>query len=306
MQEVKNIAERIFSDLMNDSSLSNILLKTKIYASKKGDKELQEWVESELSGYENTPPSYRILDAGVKVNVHKGFQDITNFYYPIEMIKDAKIRERLAHLPIHCPISEIEEILCSSEPSNIKKEIPVNIWYHHMRHCIYGDIQRAYQFSTFASLKNIIVSVKSLLVDYFLKIDKDDSFNFAQLMKKEEKDIIVDNRTIYNAAVVNTGSGSIHAGNISNIVGDENTVSIEAKTGMKKIVDEIESLLQPTMTEDCQELIADIKKEIEVETPQPKFLKRCFHALKGVASDVTSAVVAGQITSLITQALALL
>ena len=306
MNSLKEIAERIISDLMDDTPLTNILLKAKIFATKKGDTELLKWVENELNGCDEQLPTYRILDAGVKVDIHRGFQMIIDFDYPIEMVQDEKIRERLRHLPIHQSVSEIEEMCKSSESSNIHMDVPVQIWYNHMCHCINGNIQRAYQYSTIASLKKVLVSVKSLLIDYFLRIDKDETFDFATLMKKTENEIIMDNRVTYNAAIINTGSGNIHASNVSNVIGNNNTITIEAKNELQRIADEIETLLQPDMNDECKELITDIKTELAEESPKPTFIKRCLQALKGIASDVTSAVIAGQVTELIGQALAIL
>lgn len=306
MDEIKDIAKRIISDLMSNEPLTNVLLKAKIYAARKHDTQLQEWVERELNGYEENLPSYRILDAGVKVDIHRGFEIVNNFEYPIEMVADIKIRERLRHMPVHSSVSEIEEFSNSSESSTIQMEVPVAIWHNHMGHCISGNIQRAYQYVTIASLRKILVSVESLLIDYFLKIDNDETFNFAQMMKKEERDTIVDNRTIYTAAVINTGSGNIQASNVTNVVGDNNVVSLEVRNELQRIVDEVEKLLQPTMTDDCKELIDEIKEGISSESPKPKFLKRCFQALKGIASDVATTIVSSQVIELIDHVLVML
>lgn len=306
MSEIKDIAERILSDLMHDAPLTNILLKTKIYASINNDNELFEWIESELNGYNGSLPPYRILDAGVKVDIHRGFQIVNNFEYPIDMVADKKIRERLYHLPVHLSISEIEEFSNSVESPTIQIDVPVAIWHHHMGHCISGDIQRAYQYATVVSLRKILVSVKSLLIDYFLKKNNDESFNFAQLMRKDEKDTIVDNRTIYTAAVINTGTGSVHASNVANIVGENNTITFDAKNELQNIIEKVEELLQPIMTGECNELISEIKEEVSSVRPKPKILKRGLQALKGIVSDVATSVVSQQVISLIGQALALL
>ena len=69
MLNFKELAENILTDLLNNGSISDILLKTKIFASKKGDVGLLEWVTRELEGYENKPPKYRILNSGLKVDV---------------------------------------------------------------------------------------------------------------------------------------------------------------------------------------------------------------------------------------------
>ena len=291
MSEIKDIAERILSDLMQDAPLTNILLKAKIYASINQDNELLEWIESELNGYKGNLPPYRILDAGVKVDIHRGFQVVNNFEYPIDMVADKKIRERLYHLPVHLSISEIEEFSISSESPTIQMDVPVTIWHHYMGHCINGDIQRAYQYATVASLRKVLVSVKSLLIDYFLKKNDDESFNFAQFMRKDEKDTIVDNRTIYTAAVINTGTGSVYASNVTNFVGDNNTISLDAKNELQSIIDKIEELLRPIMTGECNELVSEIKEEVSSDTPMPKILKRGLQALKGVVSEVVTSIV---------------
>ena len=305
MSEIKNIAERILSDLMNDESLTNILLKTKIYATKKNDKQLLEWVERELNEYKDNLPAYRILDARVKVDIDRGRLVINNFEYPIDMVRDNDIRKRLRRMSIHLSISEIEIITGSSE-SIIIQDIPLPVWLNHLEYCVNGNIQRAYQYTTIVSLRKILTSVKSLLIDYFLKISEDESFNFAQLMKKEEKDVRIDNRTIYTAAVINTGSGSVHATNVTNLVGDNNTISIEVKKELQHIIDEVEKSLQPLMNEDCKELINEIKEEVSAASPKPKKLKRCLQALKGIVSDVATSVVSGQVIELIGKVLSML
>lgn len=57
MLNFKKLAENILEDLMNNGAISDILLKTKIFAFKRGDNELLSWISKELNGYEDeTPP----------------------------------------------------------------------------------------------------------------------------------------------------------------------------------------------------------------------------------------------------------
>ena len=88
MESIKEMAESILSDLMNNIPISELLLKAKIFASKKGDQDLSNWIDHELNGYKEKPPVYRMLDAGVKINICNGFQKITNFEYPIDLVKE--------------------------------------------------------------------------------------------------------------------------------------------------------------------------------------------------------------------------
>lgn len=48
MMNYKEFAESILSDLMGNVSISDVLLKMKIFASQKGDKDLLDWVSKEL------------------------------------------------------------------------------------------------------------------------------------------------------------------------------------------------------------------------------------------------------------------
>lgn len=120
------------------------------------------------------------------------------------------------------------------------------------------------------------------------------------------KDTIVDNRTIYTAAVINTRTGNIQASDITNIVGNDNVVSFDVRNMLREITAEVERLLQPTMTKDCKDLICEIKDAISSELPKLNFLKRCFQALKGFASDVATTIVSGQVIKLSGKALSVL
>lgn len=294
----KQIVEKILTDIFNDAPISNILLKTKIYASKRKDKELLEWVNNEINGYNNDLPAYRLIDAGVKVDVHKGFQEVQGFSYPIEVIKDENIRKRLSHMPIYCSISQIESITKTKEKGDkINLEIPVNIWYYHMRHCICGEIQRAYQYSSLFALCGIITSIKSLLIDFFTKIEENNDIEFSTIMKQKE------NVTInYNAAVINTGEGTVNASTINNVIGDNNIVSIDNTAKLQDILKQLNEIIG-TENEDYNEISSELEEELAKPKPSKNIIKRCFQAIRGLASDVVSEVLANQCSDLIQSAL---
>ena len=47
----QQLAENILEDLMGKTPISDILLKTKIFAAKRNDSDLLKWVSQELEGY---------------------------------------------------------------------------------------------------------------------------------------------------------------------------------------------------------------------------------------------------------------
>lgn len=301
-ENIKKLAESILSDITSDVSIANILLKTKVFAAKNKDKVLLEWVELELKGYENNPPEYRIIDAGVKVDIHRGFQEVLGYTYPIDMVKDEKIRKRLSHIPVFNSITEIEEMGKKDDSGTIHLDVPTWIWYHHMGHCINGDIQRAYQFGSLSAIRNILVSVKSLLIDYFLKISDNEDIQFSSLIKKNT----VANVTNITASIVNTGAGTVTTGDVTTVIGNNNTINPQTANELQGLLEKIDEIMNPQENEEYKELSADVAVELKKEVPSKKFLKRCFQAIGGLTNGVTIGVIANQLTPIVSAALSLL
>ena len=299
---IKKLSESILSDITSDVSIVNILLKTKVLAARKQDKELLTWVTYELNGYSEAPPAYRIINAGVKVDINRGFQQVIGFTYPIDMVKDEKIRKRLYHINVNNPITEIEEMCKRDDSESIHVVLPTWIWYYHMGHCINGNIERAYQFSNLFALRNILVSVKSLLIDYFLKLSNDEDIQFNSLIKKE-KAMTVNN---INASIVNTGEGTINADHITTVIGDGNTMNMEEQKSLQNLLEKIDDLLRTFDNEDYKGIYSEISMELKKEVPSKKFIKRCFHAIGGIVNGIASGVIANQVTPYIAQALTFL
>lgn len=303
MNSLKQIAENIISDIMNNQPIANILLKAKIFATKKNDIKFLDWINNELKGYEDNLPDYRKLQAGIIVDIHRGFQMVTNFPYPIEMIKDKSIRKLIEVIPISVPISAVEDI-SKRDSDTIHMEIPVNIWYHHMNHCISGEIQRAYRSTNISGVKNIIVAVKNIVIEYMLQYGDNENINFESIMESKQNEIVM-HKTTYNAAIVNTGSGNINATNTTNIVGNENTINAQTKEGLEEIMSQIKEIL-PSNDPELKEIVLEIESEISQLTPKKSIIKRGLQAMKGLTQGITAGVIANKLPELITSALALL
>lgn len=80
MNEIlRQLAENILTDLTQDAPIANTMLRVKVFAFKKRDNDLLSWIEHELDGYKETLPKYRLLDAVVRGDVHRGFQDMLGY-----------------------------------------------------------------------------------------------------------------------------------------------------------------------------------------------------------------------------------
>ena len=303
MLNFKELAENILTDLMNNGSISDILLKTKIFAFKRGDKELLEWVSKELNGYEDEkPPKYRILNCGLKVDVFVPFRGTARVDFPIDMIEDENVRNRLSNLPFHMSISEIDN-LCkdASNDGMIRMKVPVCV-YHFLSEFINGDIQDSYQYTTTAAVSQILVAVKSVLIDFLLKVSNEEDINFNKFIKTNPQMITINN----NSGIVNTGSGDINAQGANVVTGNNNLISLENKQELLRILENIDNIAAAQPNTDYEEVSKDIKAELQKKQPDKKVLKRCFSAIPTFLAGVASSATGNGVTELIKAALSYL
>lgn len=297
----KELAENILTDLMNNGSLSDILLKTKIFATKRRDDELLLWISKELEGYsEGKLPKYRNLRCGLKVDVVVPFGGNGIVDFPIDMIEDDNARNSLSIMDLNMPIAEIEN-LCNGAKENgiMRRKLPV-FTYPYMSKFINGDIQDAYQYTTKAAVLQILVSVKSILIDFLLKISNEEDIDFNNFIKSKPEMITI------NAGIVNTGNGNVNAQGSTNVVGDNNTISDNSKQELLRILAEIDRIASVQSNSDYEEVSKDIKSELQKGNPNKQFLKRCFQLIPSFLTNVVASVTGNGITQLIESALALL
>lgn len=302
MLNYKELAENILMDLMNNGSISDILLKTKIFATKRGDNELLSWISKELDGYEEEKlPKYRILKCGLKVDVYVPFRGPGSVDFPIDMIEDDNARSSLSSLDLYMPITEIENLCKDAEKDGlIKRKVPV-FTYPHISGFINGDIQDAYQYTTKAAVLQILISVKSVLIDFLLKVSNEEDINFNNFIKTKPSMI-----TINNSGIMNTGSGDVNAQGSTNVIGDNNTIGADNKQELLKILSEIDKIAATQFCSDYEEVSKEIKTELQKDKPEKKLLKRCFQLIPSFLSGVAASVTGEGLTQLIKSALALL
>lgn len=301
MLNFKELAENILTDLMNNGSLSDILLKTKIFATKRGDNELISWISKELDGYgSEKPPKYRILNCGLTVDVFIPLRGTTCIDFPIDRINDDTIRNRLSSIAFLNPITEIEN-LCKDDSNYglVKMKVPVDV-YSFMSRFINGQIQDVYQYVTTAAVLQILTSVKSLLIDFLLKVSDEEQINFNSFIQTKPNMITI------NAGIVNTGSGDVNAQGSTNVVGDNNIIIEDNKQELLRILAEIDGIAASQSNSEYEEVSKDIKSELQKEKPEKKYLKRCFQLIPSFLIDVAASVSGNGLTQLIKLALDLL
>lgn len=281
METYTKIAENIIAGISNNETIADLLLKAKIYASLKKDKKMLSWIQGELEGYENKPPEYRILDCAVKVKVFKPFVGEFNIYFPVEVINDERVRNRIVKMPIHASITEVEDL--SKQPNSILLNLSFGL-AKYFSPFLGGDFQGAYQEVSPSALKKIIILVKDILLSYFLKVAEGEDIDFTAMTKtKFDGDM-----KITNSKVIVSGNDT-HITN--SVVNSENVkVNEDNLEKLKAILSELESHVLKSNNEEGLEAIEEVKQELNSEKPSKNKLQLLWRGLGSVLTGTLSGV----------------
>ena len=227
MQLIEEIIEILASDT---GSLTDALIKTKVLLHKIGHKELVPWVNGELDGYPNrdSVPDYRVLPAAVLVNASNGAYRVTRHHIPMghlteeqrESIETAKMDQSLAVL----------EKFTEKDGGHLQAHIPMES-YGFLGQGLgnYYQIESAWSEINHASVLQILVQVRSRLLDFVLELN--DQFP-SELSDAQLKERIgnVDAENLFNSAIfgdnttILVGSGNTQSVSNVNLKGDFKTL----------------------------------------------------------------------------------
>ena len=281
----KLLIENIIEDLVNDASISKIMLKAQAIAYALGNDDFQQWVYKEQNGYNSAKevPEYRKVDSGLVVSASLSYGRIANNYpLPIDIIADKSVRDYLKVVKLMQPIAIIENFLNDSDTSSLYFEVPGFLWKD-IETCLNdGNVLSAKQIVPVASFRSVVEKLKSQLLHFFLELSKQIDIDFNVLTNKDKIASIM-NQTFY-AGIVNTGSGNVQADNATIIGGTNNNVSITPllKEQIENILQQIETIKSDISADeqDIAEVILDIRNELENLSPCKRFVKNSLQALK--------------------------
>lgn len=281
----KLLIENIIEDLVNDASISKIMLKAQAIAYALGNDDFQQWVYKEQNGYNSAKevPEYRKVDSGLVVSASLSYGRIANNYpLPIDIIADKSVRDYLKVVKLMQPIAIIENFLNDSDTSSLYFEVPGFLWKD-IETCLNdGNVLSAKQIVPVASFRSVVEKLKSQLLHFFLELSKQIDIDFNVLTNKDKIASIM-NQTFY-AGIVNTGSGDVHANNATIVGGTNNNVSITPllKEQIETILQQIETIKSDISADehDVAEVIMDIRNELEKLSPCKRFVKNSLQALK--------------------------
>ena len=185
----KLLIENIIEDLVNDASISKIMLKAQAIAYALDNDDFQQWVYKEQNGYNSAKevPEYRKVDSGLVVSASLSFGRIANNYpLPIDIIADKSVRDYLKVVKLMQPIAIIENFLNDSDTSSLFFEVPGFLWKD-IETCLDGgNVLSAKQIVAVASFRSVVEKLKSQLLHFFLELSKQIDIDFNVLTSKEK------------------------------------------------------------------------------------------------------------------------
>jgi AbiTii len=262
---MKLIAD-IMNDLVNDQiSLTVPLNKTKILASRIGNKPLYDWVDLELKGYPSfdSVPDYRKAQGTVKADLMKGSYQLSN--YPLQfdfgedldkLMKEFKTVDSIATIEgfLLAPDSEKKGSLVLRYPDNLMASL------ENMLQSTNGPYLKLFNVGISVPLQfanGLLAAVKNKLLDFMIAIEEEFGLEseISDLKNNNSKISYIMNNTITNNGdgnVVNTGANASVTANIQITKGNKEQLARTLQENGVKSSD-IAELLTIIDTESPQE-----------------------------------------------------
>ncbi|MDP4268962.1 MAG: hypothetical protein Q8909_02425 [Bacteroidota bacterium] len=293
--DVKAMIESVISDLVYNQPLSIIFLKVQAISFYLDNEEFREWFENENRGYTdlNKVPEYRIYGASVRANIMTFGGLWRNYTIPVDQIKDDFVRNWLNKIKLNDSISSIESSLeNSTEHGVFVKHLPGVVFSEINKILQQGcHVEDAWQEISRTAFVNTVAAVKSKLLEFFLKLDKEfkNEINFDIMSEKKAIERIA-NQTI-NAGVVNLGSHSTVNANDSTIVGGQNNsvvINNETKGEIEKVVAQIKEVAESfeDEKEDVLNELARIITQLNKQAPKTNIITSALQTINGILMGV--------------------
>ena len=306
-------------DVLNASmSVSALLRKALVVATKLNIQEFQKWIELELRGYSEITdmPPYRLLEGRIEaLNPFHGWQPVV---FPDT--EDSEIAKAISMQILGNSISEVEEMIRNTDGSlglrfNLEMDLERNL-RKGMPHC-----PRLAVCVSNAAVYGIVEAVKNIILEWSLKLQQDGILGEGITFSQEEKQIAAKNdygsfiqinisqsqmqnsssESRSNTETFNNDLGGANIANFANKVqGNARQVASNFSQNVNQNVDEIIELIT-SLREMAQEFpeaqreeamihLDDLQEDITIpEKQKPQRIKTRIVALLTIAGIVAGA-----------------
>lgn len=253
MKLIDEIIEILSSE---ESSLKTALLKTKVLLHKLGEKEILDWVDSELRGYQSIDslPSYRVVHVSVLGNVSNMAYRQTHQVLPM-MHLDKSIREKLDTRFLTDSIAVISEY---SKRDDLQITIAPEYYPLLSKGLSNGyQVETAWGMTSSGVMTQVLTEVNSRLLGFVLELsEKFPSEMDTEEMRSRAKEVGVSD--LFNNAVFGD--------NTTIVVGDSNTQNVRNSINRNDIHSLVEVLKQNKVSDaDINALKLAIEKDQDTE-----------------------------------------
>lgn len=255
---------KLIGDIINELvdtqvSITSPLLKTKVLASRLGNTELLNWVNSELNGYDpdGDVPEHRKTGATVSGSYINGRYQFYDQPLPLVGLPD-KLVKLMTSIEFYQSVTTLESMVKDNESGVLEIVIPADIAAMMERgirkmNNPFFQIVRASRMASASALTQALSVIRSKLLDFMLKLDQE----FGTLTEIE--DLRKKNAAItrmINQTIIASGSGNvINTGESAQI-----TAHIEVRLGDKGSLEK-NLLSHGIEASDVEELLAVIDDE---------------------------------------------
>lgn len=293
---MSSIVTQLQNEAINsDIDLSQLLRKSYVVAKKLEIVEFERWINFELRGYDSADnvPEYREVHGSLKFKnpyVKSGYAD---YIIEIEEIHNLATTRLLFQ-----PISELEDLYKKSEFIIYIEIDPASrkLFKEHFKEDIVPDVLAI----SVSQLKRIFDSVRNIILEWSLKLEKDGILGEELVFTNKEQEIAKENTVTYNMLI--QGS-QVQLGN-ENTQFIDNINLDEIKELLKSIADVLNDLKLDSV--DKNELNVGLKTlELQVESKNPnqsiirESLNSIRSILEGCASNAIAPVLITAITKII-------
>lgn len=280
MKLIHEIIDLLSSDTPN---LHNALFKTKVLLHKLGEKDLVQWVSSELNGYDSIEnlPDYRVLSVSILGNISNGAWRYSNQPLPIAHLGE-KLRKSLETTHLTQSIAVLESY--AEDESDLQIQIAPEL-YPTLSKGFSGGyrVENAWGKHSAGSMLQVITEVRSRLLDFILELsDRIPEELNEEEMKEKSKEI--NTSELFNNAVFGD--------NATIVVGDRNVQHI--KNTINK--NDFEALAFELRRHDIQdEDITSLEEAINLDQNAPELQEKSFgenvrNWIGGMLTKATNAV----------------
>lgn len=303
----------------DEKSLVSPLLKTKVFASRIGNKNLLNWVNKELNGYsmDDNLPEYRIGSATSSCTLRQGYAMQENTPVPVSFIQDETLRNFFTQYEFRDSVKTLESYFSDKGNDILMKILPVDFWAFLTREFrkngFKGEIRDIKKMSHISSITQTLTEVRSKFLDLMINLESEfpdlpEDFSDYTETTKENLTQTINYIMGDSYNISNSGDGStINIGDKNNInsasgtdISQENHIDDTKKEQIESLLKEIREVADKIdiSKDDKEDLLFEaerISSQLSREKPKKNIISQSLNTVFNILTSVTANVLTNPI-----------